>query len=261
MFDYTSNRHAVMGMLSKNYKTLDDYKGYQKNSKEVVLFDLSLLPIYLSVFPKINLSYLVEMPILDLSSNYIILSQRKEFMLVGEISDEFMALKGKRWIEIRETRNKYDKVISITNEIDQEKVIEFIRQWNELRGKSKYGWQLHSGYDINFFQTFYEQEKDNLWCHFFMLNDELVGYSVISRLAEGKDHCFDYVIRKTRTDLRNLCLYVDFKSFENIYRERKDFRINWGCSTGTLLKYKKKFPVFSLEPRYFVKLKDLDYGK
>ena len=90
---------------------------------------------------------------------------------------------------------------------------------------------------------------------FFYINNELVGYSVVSGLVEN--NCFKYVIRKMEIkNKRNICLYIDYKTFENLYYiYDRDFYINWGASKGNVLKYKKKFPV-SYEGRvWFYKIK------
>ena len=75
----------------------------------------------------------------------------------------------------------------------------------------------------------------------------------------GGKICYNYIIRKSDISYRNICLYCDFKMFEKIYDIcSEDFIINWGGSSGNVLKYKKKFPVYSELPVYFVTRKKYD---
>lgn len=250
MTNYIS-KHSVMGMLSANYFPLTNYAGYVKNRKEVVLFDKNLIPNYLNM-EKINLSYLRDK---DISINgYKVSSKYNMTVLVSKFNKEFFDLKGKNFREIRETKNHYDKKVVIKNSIENiDEIIEFISKWIDIRGDDKYGWRCHAGYDKNFFTKYYMQEKDNLWSNFFYIDDKLVGYSIISKEA-CKLQKFNYIIRKSNTTYRNLCLYIDFKSFQRIFNDgNEEFYINWGANDSTLLKYKKKFPVYVEEKAYFMK--------
>ena len=247
--NYTS-KHAIMGMMSARYVPFDNWGGYIKNKNEVVLFDPNLIKDY-SNYEKISMHYLTEIPNgLNITSKY------KSDMLVSVFNEDFFKLAGWEYREIREARNKYNKIVKIEHDIkDLNIVINFIREWNKKRGDEKYGWQLHSGYDIAFFEKYYEQEKDNLFSNFFYINNVFVGYSIISKICE--ENCYNYLIRKNNVDLRNLCLYADYKSFERMWEEKKlEFLINWGCSSGSLKKYKSKFPIHSCEKRYFIKVKN-----
>ena len=187
-------------------------------------------------------------------SGYIKKSSYKSTEVVSFFNKPFYHLEGKSYREIRETKNKYNKTIIIKKDIeDIQEVVNFILNWNEERGKEKYGWFLHSGYDINFFERHWKEEKDNLWSSFFYIEDRLVGYSICSK--ERVNDCYNYIIRKNDISLRNLTLYIDYKTFERIWKEteEQEFYINWGCSSKTLLRYKKKFPVYSLKTKYFLK--------
>ena len=244
------SKHSVMGMMSQRYISIENYLGFIKNKKEVVLFDSSLAKKY-NNYNKINLYYYPNRTYNI--EGYNKTSSYSSTMLVSNLSVDFFNLSGKKHREIRETRNKYNKLVDIKYELnDINTVIRFIKQWNIDRGKEKYGWQLHSGYDINFFNRFYNEEKDNLFSNFYYIGDNLVGYAIVSK--NKKDNCYNYIIRKNDTKYRNLCLYIDYKIFKRIFIG-KDFYINWGCSSGNVLKYKKKFPIYLCEKRYFIKYK------
>jgi len=249
--NYTS-KHAIMGMMSSRYIPLENWSGFIKNKKEVVLFDPNLINNY-NNYEKISLHYLIKIPQLNGST---IASKYNSNMLVSYLNDDFFKLGGHKHKEIREARNKYNKIIKIEHDIkDISVVVNFIREWNVNRGDKKYGWQLHSGYDISFFERFYNLEKNNLFSNFYYIDGKFVGYSIISKIKE--ENCYNYIIRKNDVSIRNLCIFIDYNSFERIYNETKtDFYINWGCSSGSLLKYKKKFNVFSCEKRYFIKIKN-----
>lgn len=248
------SRHSIMGMLSKSYIPLSNNKGYIKNKKEVVLFssDDAIISHYLN-YPKMNLNYVDEISnIKNKIPNYILSSKYFSHLLLSKLDGVFFELKGEGWREIREARNKYRKCVVIKHDIDPLEVINFIREWIVKRGDLKYGWQLHAGYDINFFTKYYSIEKDKLWSNFFYIDNKLVGYSVVSK---EWDESYKYLIRKNNIDFRNLCLYIDFYTFERMFSEVGSFIVNWGANSGSLLKYKKKFPIYSEEKKWFYKFK------
>ena len=247
-----------MGMLSKRYHPFGDWSGFQKNRKEVVSFYGEKIE-ELKKFPKINLHYQkdkkIEIEGYEKTSSY------NGTQVFSNFNQDFFSLKGKKWSEIREARNHYNKKIRIEDSIPVYYAINFLERWKETYGK-KYGWQQHTGYDINFFNKFYKEEESELWGLSFWLGDKFVGYSVVSRYLppNGTQNCFNYIIRKADNRYRNLCLYIDYKTFEWIWEEkRNDFWINWGASSGGVLKYKKKFPVYLEDKLWFNKYKREDY--
>lgn len=250
MTNYTE-KHSILGMMSKTYTPFEDYSGYIKNKKEVVLFNENYQNY--TNYEKINLNYVNNNKIII--PGYIQSSKYKMEMLISCFKNDYFSLKGQEHREVRETRNKYNKIVTIRYNIDSiNRVLEFIEEWDNFRGKNKYGWQLRSGKDKNFFNKYWESEKSNLWSNLFYIDEKLVGYSIISKI--NNENCYNYLIRKNDTSYRNLCLYIDYKSFERIWCNlNNEFYINWGCSSGNLLKYKKKFPVYSCEKRYFLKYK------
>jgi hypothetical protein len=248
MFNYIT-KHGVQGMLSSRYKSLENWQGYIKNFKEVILFNSSLINNYKN-FKKINLNYINSKEIEI--EGYSKKSFYKSFQIVSFFNKEFFKLKGKDHKEIRECRNKYNKIVIIKSDLnDINEIKNFILEWNKKRGEARYGWHLHSGYDINFFERYWEEEKNNLWSNFFYIKNKLVGYSICSK--DKENNCYNYIIRKGDTSYRNLNLYIDYKTFEKINENNENFYINWGCSSGSLLKYKKKFPIYKLEDKWFLK--------
>lgn len=236
-----------MGMMSRHHIPFDDFSGFYKSQKrdKIVAFDESFSP---ANFKEVSYFYIPDKP--ETKNKY------HSTLLISDFDANFFELKGKSNKEFRETRNKYDKIIDIRKNVDNiDSVIDLIGIWDKNSG-FKYKWQRHSGYDRSFFLKYYEQEKDNLFSLFFYCNDVLVGYSIVSDIVENS--CFKYVIRKFDISIgRNICLYIDIKTFENIYNiYGKSFRINWGASSGNVLKYKKKFPVFDEKEVWFYKVKN-----
>lgn len=241
------NKHTVMGMLSRNYIPFSDWSGFYKNKNrtKVVTFDES----FNGNFDEISYSYMDK----RVKGCY------KSTMLISKFNNNFFKLEGKKIREIRETRNKWDKKITITKMPRSiEEIIELINKWDVLSGV-KYRFNRHSGYDRNFFNKYWDNEKDNLFSLFFYYNDILVGYSIVSKL---NPYYFNYIIRKVDISAgRNICLYVDYKTFENIHQLYDTFYINWGASSGKVLKYKRKFPVNQEINVYFFKRKNNDKQK
>ena len=237
-----------MGMMSSRYIPFADFTGFYKNKKrdKVIIFNKDKL---VEDCKEINYYYILEKPEIKIKNMY------SSTLLVSHFNSDFFKLEGKSKTEIRETRNKYNKVITIKKDIDDvDEVVLLIDKWDELSG-GKYGWNRHSGYDRSFFTKYYEEERENLFSLFFYFNDILIGYSIVSKIQE--DNCFKYIIRKMDNSIgRNICLYIDFKIFENLHNIcGNDFYINWGASSGNVLKYKKKFPIFSEDKVWFYKIK------
>ena len=242
-------KHGMMGMMGKYSFFSESEKFFFKNRKNIICFDTNLK---FKNF-KTSYSYIREKDFLkifkkDIKSKYFLIQT------ISKFDKNFFNLEGKKFKEIRETRNKFNKIIKIKKDADIKEILNLIDCWDVNRGE-KYGWQKHSGYDRNFFNRFFRQEKSNLQSLFFYIDGNLVGYSIISLLKEN-DNIYNYIIRKNDTTYRNLCLYIDYKSFEFLFQNEKEFFINWGASSGSLLKYKEKFPIYEQEKLYFFKLKE-----
>ena len=241
MIENYINKHTIMGFLSNRYVPFNDWRGFYKNKDKtkVTVFDDS----FTGNFEEINYSYSYNKAGFNAT------------VLVSDFNKDFFSLSGSLYKEIRETRNKWNKSVLIKNSPNSiSEVIELINKWDKLSG-GKYGFRRHSGYDRNFFQKYWELEKDTLYSLFFYYKNVLVGYSIVSKIQD--DNCFRYITRKIDISAgRNICLYIDFKTFENIWSDYgKDFYINWGASAGKLLKYKMKFPIFKTQKVYFYKVK------
>lgn len=250
--DYT-NIHAIMGCMSSTHKLLDSKNGFIKNKDSIVIFknvnDEDKKTI--DTFNKVYLMYCNNRTIkID---GFIKNNSHKLKTIISHVNNDLIGLEGKSFREIRETRNHYDKKIIMKDTIDNiDDVINLINSWTKTRGEI-YGRNCHSGHDKNFFLKFYDAEKNNLWSNFFYLDNTLVGYSIVSKI-NNKD-CYSYIIRKNDTQLRNLCLYIDFKTFQRIYKEIGEHYINWGASSGGVLKYKEKFPIKIKDDSYFLSFK------
>jgi hypothetical protein len=226
-----------MGMCSKRYEVLGDWQGLRKNSKAAVSFYADFAPDYSKVF----YAYIYDRPECKCS---------KETQIVSAFNERFFDLSGGGYKEIRETRNKFDKVIEV-GEYNQANVMGLIDAWTAQR-KALYGWHLHSGYDRNFFERWYEQEKTQLISRFYYLEERLIGYSILHRAQDS----YEYLIRKADTSIRNACLYVDFATFRYLWElEGEEFYVNWGASGGGVLQYKRKFPVHQEIPVYFYSIR------
>ena len=246
------NPHSILGMVSARYKIFD--VGFQKNKNNVVLFyPFKTEDITSRNEDKVFISYLLEDEYNYLKSLDIPHKKSKQALILSDINEEFLKLNGAKFHEFREVRNKYNKICTIKTEPNSlEEVGGLIDVWDEVRGPA-HGIQRHSGYDRNFFNNVYPKEKDNLFSYFFYIEDKLVGYSVVSKLGNGIN--FSYLIRKNDTRFRNLCLYIDYKTFDLMFNELKtSFTINWGAASGKILKYKKKFPIYKEVPVWFCKV-------
>ena len=247
-------KHTIMGMLSKNYKPFDNWCGYVKNKNEVVLFTDSnhIISKHIS-YPKINLNYVDKLEDKDKISGYKKSSSYSLTNIKSIFDKSFFSLSGKRFRRMRAARNKYDKIVEVRNDCNIDEIIEFIDEWTIERGKEKYGWQLHSGYDKTFFNKFYKKEKGRLWSNFFFIDGKLIGYSIISKNTNNNE--YRYMIRKCNVKYTDITLYIDLYSFERVFDKVGEFVLIWGASSGGVLKYKKKFPIYSEDKKWFYKFK------
>lgn len=183
------------------------------------------------------------------------------------------SLAGKQFIELRETRNKFQSKIKsgmitlhqnpsreIYNTVIKPLIEPFLKSWDESEGK-KYGWQRHSGYDKNFFtEERYEKHADELQTTFIVdtILNQLIGYSVISLQPIVGSKSFPYVIRKCNTHYsRNITKFMDYISIKGLYEKTLEpsFSVHWGASSGGVLKYKlSAFPKTDTEHSYFLTL-------
>lgn len=251
-------KHTIMGMLSKNYMPFNNWAGYVKNKNEVILFTNSdnIISKYLN-YPKINLNYVDK---LDNSKNkikgYINSSSYQLTNVKSKLDAGFFNLSGKKYRRMRAAQNKYNKIVEVRNDCSVEEIIKFIDEWTIERGKEKYGWQLHSGYDKTFFNKFYHKEKKELWSNFFFIDGKLIGYSIISKNTNNNE--YRYMIRKCNVKYADITLYIDLYSFKKVFDDVNEFILIWGASSGGVLKYKKKFPIYSENKKWFYKFKRIE---
>ena len=248
MIENYINKHTVMGMMSYHYIPFDNFDGFYKNKDrtKVVVFDKNYQNEDCN---EINYYYILDKPEEKIKNMY------SSSLLISNFDKDYFSLKGLDNKEMRETRNKWNKKIVIKDNLDNiDEVLNLIDIWDEVSGK-KYRFNRHSGYDRSFFKKYYKDEKENLISLFFYCENKLVGYSIVSKIMEN-DNCFRYIIRKSDNSIgRNIGLYIDFKTFENIFNiYEKEFKVNWGSSSKNVLKYKKtKFPVFLEKKTWFYK--------
>jgi hypothetical protein len=245
--------HTIMGMVSKQYKVFSN--GFQKNKNNIVFFPpFTKEEIIAAPQEKVFLNYLLQEEYDNFLSYNLEHTKSKGKLILSQINKEFFVLNGQKWREIREARNKFNKIVIVKTEPNSiDEIIELIDLWDKVSGE-KYKWVKHSGYDRNFFNVYWNKEKDSLFSYFFYIDNKLVGYSIVSKLGNGTN--FNYIIRKNDIRYRNLCLYIDYKTFEFMFGElNREFIVNWGAASGKILKYKKKFPLYKEVPTYFCKLK------
>jgi hypothetical protein len=239
------SKHSIMGMMSKNYTPFGNWKGFYKKK------DRSKCTVFSFEDMK---EECIENNIAYVDKHETLKPSFKSTEVVSTFNKEYFKLEGKENKEIRGTRNKWNKRIEIREEYKYQEMEDLINWWASTSGH-KYHWQRHDGYDRSFFHRYWRPERSKLYSMFFYLEDKLVGYSIVSK--EPQDSHYIYVIRKCDVTVgRNINLYIDYKMFEKIYNDVGDFRINWGASSGGVLKYKtSKFPVYSETLKYFYKVK------
>jgi hypothetical protein len=284
ILNYTDFKDSIKGMVSKNDRIIEteEFWFIKRNKAKVILlpkdssksFSLDDIKKYkyslnLMAHERLSMQYVPDKFYInkikfDLKQKDVPISSKFTLnSLVSYLDKSFFLLQGKEFREIRETRNqlkKEEKVYykdTIDNPVMFEKnMLDFIDRWNNTNGL-KYRRTNHSGYDKNFFLNHFFKNQDSFYSLFFYdkITNDLIGYSIVSKEEKTLNclPCYSYLLRKCTQDnksshIRNLTLYMDYCTFENIKLKtsnEKGFYIHWGASKGSLLKYKKKFPVYS----------------
>lgn len=287
--NYTSFTESLFGLMSKHNRVILDqnleglhlihrdknklylYPGYDSSIKlKDIEYVFNNYPdykkLYLAYLPDVNWQeLLIEEPLLKKNS------KSNSTNLISEFSKDYFDLSGATHREIRESRNKFNKKIRLVNLskiedfeqycIYKSYIMDLLKTWDQTSGE-KYGIQRHSGYDRSFFEKHFWPNKKDYFVNCFFNEEKLVGYSVICLNPiineTTKEPYYCYIIRKSLIDERNVCLYVDYKSIELFANENnligKQFNVHWGASSGSLLKYKKKFPVKNESKTWFITL-------
>ena len=140
----------------------------------------------------------------------------------------------------------YEDILSDTKVFD-ERTLELLN--NELNNKKQELLELGKlkNKEIN---------KDLYDIRIYKVDDKVVGYSVMEHYPSFENHGHVYLIRKSISDYRNLCLYIDYDTFREKTKYENSIIINWGCSSGGVKKYKlNKFKLAYIKKLYFYNLK------
>jgi hypothetical protein len=222
---------SVIASMSKTYTPFADYSGFMKSGREIVLFNYQDLDMYLNNFDAIKIYALTKEEYIDFKSRNIKHNLIKVKSTILNFDENFFNLNGKSHNKIRRYKNYYSKMdnLTIQNELNSyNDIVKFVSQWKQLRKHAHF--QLFIGYELNFFKKYYSKLKDRLICRFFYIGKELVGYTVLERI---NNNLYNLVHRKSNTNYQNLCLYIDYYSFQTIFNEiQEPFYVNMGSDIG-----------------------------
>jgi len=231
-------------------KPLPNNIGLIKNKNQMVLFKQEYIDdaqLFLDGINRITLMNLSE-------DNYNLFLKRdikhtksKNDSVVSIFDGDFFELDGKKYRHLRYRRNHYTKLFNFEVRDSVKSMHDFdvfIKKWNNMRKDAHF--QLHTGYDVRFIKENLNTYKDKLVQKWFYDNNELVGYSIVNRVSDGK---YNLLCRKTFTDGRytDLCMYVDYYVFKSIYDDKKKlYLVNMGAGQSGVKQYKEtKFPHFA----------------
>lgn len=260
------NERSIVGLMNKNGIICEDYpmSFYKvKNKSKIVVCGERLSEEDEQKYKQVNYMYLNEDP--KIKGSY------KMTQVISEIHpyEMFCSLPGKKYREIRETNHKFAKML-YSNRLstewlckeNYEDVINMINEWEySEKGGKKYMWQSHPGIDKNVVTRYVNGELKGCFAIVFYIDDKCVGYSCCEiGKFDTPNQEIKYLTRKTLNNYRNLTLFVDWYTFYKLHQGigfDHTFKINWGCSSGGVLDYKtKKWPVYSLEDKWFLTIKN-----
>ena len=140
--------------------------------------------------------------------------------------EEYFKLYGKKYRNVRNAVNKYTDKITIKSKCnDVSEVIDLMKLWKKQR-KDRYYMFITSGEEY-FLNTFYND--NDFISRFYYDNDVLIGYSIYERLENG---LFNSFFRKCNLEYSHLSEFIDFKSFEYVYKQYGNFYLNIGDDGG-----------------------------
>ena len=264
------NSSSIYGLMNSNCKILDNKIGFwkSKSHNKLVLCEDNVNGIDLSDTLKISMMYLdkINYDKEFWNSNGYDMSKITEAEEIFSYIDKELFSKLNRTVnkEVYETLRKYDNwrksgkmtVVDYSDDIYDD-ILSMIKEWSSTSGK-KYGFFRHDGIDRAFFKRLKNKEinKDLYDIRIYKVDDKVVGYSVIEHYPSFKNHGHVYLIRKSISDYRNLCLYIDYDTFREKTKYENSIIINWGCSSGGVKKYKlNKFKLAYIKKLYFYNLK------
>ena len=264
------NSSSIYGLMNSNCKILDDKIGFwkSKNHNKLVLCEDNINGIDLSDTSKISMMYLDKVNYdkeFWNSKGYEMSKITEAEEIFSYIDKEFFDKLTRTFNkEVYETLRKYDnwrksgKMIVVDySDILYDDILNMIKEWSTTSGK-KYGFFRHDGIDRAFFKRLKNKEisKDLYDIRIYKIDDKVVGYSVIEHYPSFENHGHVYLIRKSISDYRNLCLYIDYDTFREKTKYENSIIINWGCSSGGVKKYKlNKFKLAYIKKLYFYNLK------
>lgn len=231
--------------LSARYKPFDNVAGFIKNESEVVLFDKNLYDKYKNDFSKIKIFDYTEEEYLEFKKLKLTHNRVKNHITISKFDADFFKLEGGKLKPFRYRKRWYTEKepIEIRNRPNStEEVIEFIYKWKKIREGAHF--QFFIGYDINFFKNNYEKYKDNIIEKYFYKDDILIGYCIVEKVSRN---LYNLIFRKTDTNVRDSCLFVDYMTFESIWNDiQEPFLVNLEGDVGEkgMREYKEKFPLF-----------------
>ena len=264
------NSSSIYGLMNSNCKILDNKIGFwkSKSHNKLVLCEDNVNGIDLSDTSKISMMYLDKVNYdkeFWNSKGYDMSKITESEEIFSYIDKEFFS-KLNRTVnkEVYETLRKYDNwrksekmtVVDYSDDIYDD-ILNMIKEWSSTSGK-KYGFFRHDGIDRAFFKRLKNKEinKDLYDIRIYKVDDKVVGYSVMEHYPSFENHGHIYLIRKSISDYRNLCLYIDYDTFREKTKYENSIIINWGCSSGGVKKYKlNKFKLAYIKKLYFYNLK------
>ena len=264
------NSSSIYGLMNSNCKILDDKIGFwkSKSHNKLVLCDDNVNGIDLSDTSKISMMYLDKVNYdkeFWNSKGYDMSKITEAEEIFSYIDKEFFD-KLTRTVnkEVYETLRKYDNwrksgkmTVVDYSDILYDDILNMIKEWSTTSGK-KYGFFRHDGIDRAFFKRLKNKEinKDLYDIRIYKVDDKVVGYSVMEHYPSFENHGHVYLIRKSISDYRNLCLYIDYDTFREKTKYENNIIINWGCSSSGVKKYKlNKFKLAYIKKLYFYNLK------
>lgn len=235
-------------VMGKNTPIDDNLSGYITRDQKLVLFELDRLIELKDDFAYVLVHSASEKKYQEFLKMNIKHNKRIWYSPMYRCGPEFFSLKGKKYKNIRNGRNKWEKEVVIESKPRfWDDIKQIIMLWRE-QSESRY-FRMFTSNEWNFINTHIQHNFNNYITYCYYICDKIVGCSIYEHI---RDDLFLSLFRKSDVSYPKLSNYIDYRSFHNVYDKYGEFFINIGDDGGRENLRKFKIQQFDVHKEFIV---------
>lgn len=205
----------------------DNYDGFYKKQGGISLFNTKFLDVYLDKIHPLNISMGTVDDANIIKERKLNYTRYKSGFIFYNITHEDLLLNGKKYSEVRRSKNLYKDILDVKYSINIDDAEELIQIWRKQRKDA------HSSLKTNgetfFFRNHFND--NNLINLSFYIDNIIVGYAVLEKI---EDNVFNWLFRRIDTERKQLIYYIDHLIFSHIYKlnNNEPFLLSGGDDGG-----------------------------